>query len=389
MTATVYFTDFKANSRENLPEKLARLITTAGLGDVLDKNDLTGVKLHFGERGNTAFIRPPFIRRIVEAIREKGATPFLTDANTLYAGTRSDTVSHITTAVANGFSFSSMDNAPIVIADGLRGKSETAVKVDLKHCKEVYIGSEIIEADALISVAHFKGHELSGFGGTLKNLGMGCASRKGKLDQHSTVSPKIKKKKCIGCGECADNCPVEAITLAAEKVTLGDEKDALGEKKATIDPDRCIGCGECIIRCPTEAVNIRWNQTVPVFLEKMMEYTKGVLHGKEGKTLFINFITDISPACDCLPYNDSPIVRDIGIVASTDPVAIDQASADLVNAEEAFAGTCLKHNTQPGEDKFKGLYPNVDWEIQLEYAETIGLGTRKYELVKLNALSWK
>ena len=375
MTATVYFTDFKANSRENLPGKLARLITTAGLGEVLEKDDLTGVKLHFGERGNTAFIRPLFIRRIVEAIRETGATPFLTDANTLYAGTRSDTVSHITTAVANGFSFSSMDNAPIVIADGLRGKSETAVRVDLKHCKEVYIGSEIIDADALISVAHFKGHELSGFGGTLKNLGMGCASRKGKLDQHSTVSPKIKKKFCIGCGECADNCPAEAITLA--------------EEKAAIDPDRCIGCGECIIRCPTGAVNIRWNQTVPVFLEKMMEYTKGVLQDKEEKALFINFITDISPACDCLPYNDSPIVRDIGIVASTDPVAIDQASADLVNAEEAFAGTCLKHNTQPGEDKFKGLYPDVDWEIQLDYAETIGLGTRKYELVKLNSLTWK
>jgi len=282
-----------------------------------------------------------------------------------------------------------MDNAPIVIADGLRGKSETAVRVALKHCKDVYIGSEVIAADALISVAHFKGHELSGFGGTLKNLGMGCASRKGKLDQHSTVSPKVKKKKCIGCGECADNCPAEAITLAAEKVILGEEKATPGKKKATIDQDRCIGCGECIIRCPTGAVNIRWNQTVPVFLEKMMEYTKGVLQDKGEKTLFINFITDISPACDCLPYNDSPIVRDIGIVASTDPVAIDQASADLVNAEEAFAGTCLKHNTQAGEDKFKGLYPDVDWEIQLDYAETIGLGTRKYELVKLNSLTWK
>ncbi|MCP4118881.1 MAG: DUF362 domain-containing protein [Desulfobacteraceae bacterium] len=375
MTATVYFTDFKANSKENLPEKLARLITTAGLGEVLEKNDLTGVKLHFGEKGNTAFIRPPFIRRIVQAIRETGAIPFLTDANTLYAGTRSDTVSHITTAVANGFSFSSMDNAPIVIADGLRGKSETAIRVALKHCKDVYIGSEIVGADALISVAHFKGHELSGFGGTLKNLGMGCASRKGKLDQHSTVSPKIKKKFCIGCGECADNCPAEAITLA--------------EEKAAIDPDRCIGCGECIIRCPTGAVNIRWNQTVPVFLEKMMEYTKGVLLDKEDKALFINFITDISPACDCLPYNDSPIVRDIGIVVSTDPVAIDQASADLVNAEKALPGTCLKHNTQAGEDKFKGLYPDVDWEIQLDYAETIELGTRKYELVKLNSLTWK
>lgn len=375
MTSTVYFTDFKANSRENLVEKLARLMMTAGIDDILDKNDLTAVKLHFGEMGNTAFIRPPFIRQIVRTIKEKGAMPFLTDANTLYAGTRSDSVSHITTAIANGFSFSSMDNTPVIIADGLRGRSETAVRVGLKHCKEVYIGREIIAADALVSVAHFKGHELSGFGGTLKNLGMGCASRKGKLDQHSTVSPKIKKKTCIGCGECADNCPAEAITIE--------------EGKATINADLCIGCGECIIRCPTKSVNIQWNQTIPVFLEKMMEYTKGVVSGKEEKALFINFITDISPACDCLPYNDAPIVRDIGIVVSTDPVAIDQASVDLVNKEQAFSNTCLKHNKGPGEDKFKGLYPDVDWEIQLNYAETIGLGTRDYELVTLKSLTWK
>lgn len=375
MKAKVYFTDFKANSRENLLDKLARLMDTAGIADILDKNDLTAVKLHFGEMGNIAFIRPPFIRKIAGVIREKGAVPFLTDANTLYAGTRSDTVSHITTAIANGFSFSSMENTPIIIADGLRGRSETAVEVDLKHCKKVYIGKEIVAADALVSVAHFKGHELSGFGGTLKNLGMGCASRRGKLDQHSTVSPKIKQKTCIGCGECASNCPADAITLEDEK--------------ASINPDLCIGCGECIIRCPTGAVNIKWNQTIPVFLEKMMEYTMGVLKGKEKKALFINFITDISPACDCLPYNDAPIVRDIGILASLDPVAIDQASVDLVNGEQAFDNTCLTHNKAPGEDKFKGLYPDVSWEIQLDYAETLGLGTRAYELVKIDSLDWK
>ena len=160
----------------------------------------------------------------------------MTDANTLYAGARSDTPTHIKTAIENGFSFSSMDGAPIIIADGLRGKSDKAVKINQKHCRQVYIGSEILSADALISVAHFKGHELSGFGGTLKNLGMGCASRRGKLDQHSTVSPKVKRKTCIGCGECAAHCPVEAI--------------AIEEAIAAIDPKKCIGCGECIIRCP-------------------------------------------------------------------------------------------------------------------------------------------
>ena len=375
MTSTVYITDFKATSRENLPEKLTRLLQEAGIEDILNKDDLTAIKLHFGEKGNTAFIRPPYIRSIVKAVRQKKAIPFLTDANTLYAGARSDTPTHIKTAIENGFSFSSMDGAPIIIADGLRGKSDKAVQINQKHCRQVYIGTEILSADALISVAHFKGHELSGFGGTLKNLGMGCASRRGKLDQHSTVSPKVKRKTCIGCGECAAHCPVEAIVIE--------------EATAAIDPEKCIGCGECIIRCPTSSVNIRWNQTIPVFLEKMMEYTLGVLKKKQGKALFINFISDISPACDCLPYNDVPIVRDIGIAASTDPVALDQASADLVNAEAALPGCCLKHNLLPGEDKFKGLYPEVPWELQLSYGEAIGLGSRKYTLKRLETLSWE
>ncbi len=375
MTATVYFIDFKANSRENLPAKLDRLVETAGINTILKKNDLTAVKLHFGEKGNTAFIRPPYIRQIIQSIRKTGAIPFLTDANTLYKGARSNSADHIITAVENGFSFSSMDSTPIVIADGLRGKNETAVEVNLKNCPKVFIGSEIAACDAIVSVAHFKGHELSGFGGTLKNLGMGCASRKGKLEQHSSVSPKIKKKTCILCGECADHCPGDAIALEEECAVIYNEK--------------CIGCGECIIRCPTESVSIRWNQTVPVFLEKMVEYTAGVLKGKQGKSVYINFISDVSPGCDCLPYNDVPIVRDIGIVASTDPVAIDQASADLVNAEPAMPGSCLKTNMGPGEDKFRGVYPEIDWEHQLDYAQKIGLGSRVYKLTRLDLLTWK
>ena len=308
MTSTVYFIDFKATSRENLPEKLTRLIDAAGMGQTVEKKDLTAVKLHFGEQGNTAFLRPVYVNTIVKALKKLDADPFLTDANTLYAGTRSNAVSHIKTAVENGFAFSSMNSVPVIIADGLRGKSEIPVQVNLKNCQKVYLGGEIVNADALVSVAHFKGHELTGFGGTLKNLGMGCASRKGKLDQHSNVSPRIKRKTCIGCAACADHCPSHAITLQ--------------EKKAYLDPQMCIGCGECIVRCPTESVKINWNQTIPVFMEKMVEYTKGLLDSKKGKCFFINFIVDISPKCDCLSYNDTPIVRDIGVVASTDPVAL-------------------------------------------------------------------
>jgi uncharacterized Fe-S center protein len=370
MKSNVYFIDLRATPKENLVSKIERLVDTAGLSDAIKKRDLVAVKLHFGELGNTAFIRPVFIRRIVDAIKKIGGAPFLTDANTLYAGTRSNSPSHLITAIQNGFAFAVV-GAPLIIADGLRGKSETSVIINQKRYKRVYIGTDIVEADALISVAHFKGHELSGFGGTIKNLGMGCASRRGKLAQHSTVAPKILKKKCVGCGECVGHCSQRALSLNED------------EKKAVLDTKKCIGCGECILICPESAIEIEWNQAIPVFLENMVEYTMGVLKNKEGKTLFVNFITDVSPACDCHPLNDAPIVRDIGVVASKDPVAIDQASVDLVNQEQALPESSLTTNTAPGEDKFRGVYPNVDWAIQLDYAASLGLGRRDYRLVRL------
>ena len=367
MKSNVYFIDLRATHKENFVAKLERLIDTAGLAETIKKRDLVAVKLHFGELGNTAFIRPVLIRRIVDAVKKVGASPFLTDANTLYAGTRSDSPRHLATAIQNGFAYSVV-GAPLIIADGLRGKSEAAVTINQKRYKRVYIGTDIIEADALISVAHFKGHELSGFGGTIKNVGM---SRKGKLAQHSTVAPKIIKKKCVGCGECIGHCSQRALSLNEE------------EEKAVLDHKKCIGCGECILICPESAIEIEWNQAIPVFLENMVEYTMGVLKGKEDKSLFINFITDVSPACDCYPMNDAPIVRDIGIVASKDPIAIDQASVDLVNQEQALPESCLTTNTAPGEDKFRGVYPKVDWAIQLDYAESLGLGKRDYNLKKI------
>jgi hypothetical protein len=368
MRSKVYFIDLRATPKENFSAKLVRLVQTAGLKEVVAERDLVALKLHFGELGNTAFIRPVYLRQLVKAVRAAGGIPFLTDANTLYSGTRSDAASHLTTAIQNGFAYAVVD-APLVIADGLRGKSEVSVPINRKRFEAVHIGREIVESDVFISVAHFKGHELAGFGGAIKNTGMGCASRKGKLAQHSTLSPGITAEKCIGCGECAAHCASSAIDMVDEV--------------ASIDAERCVGCGECILICPNEAIQVQWNQSIPIFLENMVEYTEGVLEGKAGKALFVNFITDVSPACDCLPANDAPVVRDIGVVAGTDPVALDQASADLVNQEPALAGSCLTTHTAAGEDKFRGIYPQVEWEHQLAYAEELGLGSRTYELVKL------
>ncbi|MBW1954491.1 MAG: DUF362 domain-containing protein [Deltaproteobacteria bacterium] len=368
MESAVYFIDLRATFKESFVSKLARLVETAGLSEVVKPRDLVAVKVHFGERGNTAFIRPVFVRPVVDAVKRFKGRPFLTDANTLYAGARSDAAGHLVTAIENGFAFPVV-NAPLVIADGLRGKSEKVVSVNRKHFREVYIAAEIDQADVLISLAHFKGHELAGFGGTLKNVGMGCASRRGKLAQHSSLSPKVKRKKCTGCGECVARCVQSAISLVKEK--------------AVISTKACIGCGECILVCPVGAIQIQWNRSIPVFLENMVEYTLGVLQKKEGKALFVNFITDVSPACDCVPFNDAPIIRDIGVVASRDPVAVDQVSVDLVNREPGLPESCLSTHTGPGEDKFRGIYPKVDWEIQLDYAEAVGLGTRRYRLERI------
>jgi uncharacterized Fe-S center protein len=368
MKSSVYFIDLRASGKENFLQKIQRLITTTGLPDVVSEKDLVAIKLHFGELGNTAFLRPIFLRSIVQSLKELKTVPFLTDSNTLYAGTRNDAPSHLTTAIHNGFDYAVVE-APLVIADGLRGKTDTSVKVSLKHCKEVHIGSEIVNADALISVAHFKAHEMTGFGGALKNIGMGCASRRGKMDQHSSVRPSVNQETCIACGECMNHCIHHAISYP--------------DKKASIDSNICTGCGECILVCPTESVQIHWNQSVPVLQEKMMEYCHGVLKNKKGKSMFVNFINAVSPQCDCYGYSDAPIVRDIGVVASRDPVAIDQASADLVNQEPALADCCLIQNTKAGEDKFKGVFPHIDWETQLEYAEKIGLGSRAYDLKKI------
>jgi uncharacterized Fe-S center protein len=366
--STVYFADMRAGHKENLFDKISKLLTLAGLGKTIAADDLTAVKIHFGEKGNHTFIRPIFARRVVEEIKKIGARPFLTDSSTLYPGERKEAVSALTCAIENGFAFACV-GAPLIISDGLRGVTETEVAIQGDLLKKVYIGTEIVEADSLVCLTHFKCHELTGFGGAVKNLGMGCASRKGKLVQHSNVAPKVAEKYCTGCGICLKSCAHDAIAII--------------EGKATIDPTLCAGCSRCITVCPVKAVNIQWNEAADLVMCKMAEYAKGALTGKDDKTIFLSFITQVSPACDCYGHADAPIVNDIGICASTDPVAIDQACADLVNGARGNEGSALKSGHEPGGDKFRGVWPEIPWEIQLAHGEKIGLGSRRYELVKI------
>ncbi|HZX35279.1 MAG TPA: DUF362 domain-containing protein [Thermodesulfobacteriota bacterium] len=363
----VYFTNLRTNPNRSLIDKAGELLNRTGVCDKYGKGDIIAIKLHFGEAGNTSFIRPVFVRRIAERIKESVRGVFLTDTNTLYLGSRTNSVDHIDTAIANGFAYA-VTGTPIIIADGLRGENSARVEVNGKHLKEAIIAKEIISSDGIVCLTHFKCHELTGFGGALKNMGMGCASREGKLLQHSKCAPKVNPDDCTACGDCAMSCPSGAIEVG---------------KKAVIKDVDCVGCGYCIAICPEGAIEVQWNELASNIQEKMVEHVKGALLGKEGKCAFMNFLTQISPACDCYGHNDAPIVGDIGILASIDPVAIDQASVDLVNAKEGIKDTALASGFNQGEDKFRGVHPNIDWTVQLEHAERLGIGKRKYELIEI------
>src|SRR4030043_296503 len=323
MKTDVYFVNLGAGGKTIL-DKLSILLDRTDLKGKIREKDLVAIKLHFGEEGNTAFVRPIFLRRVGERVKEYKGKPFLTDTNTLYRGMRQEAISHLTIAYQHGFAYSVID-APILIADGLRGNSAVNVRIDKPLFKTVSVARDIHMADVLIGVTHFKGHELSGFGGTLKNLGMGCASREGKLSQHSNISPKVKEKACKGCETCLSWCPSEAISMISPEVE-GKSKHPV----ALIDSKKCIGCGEGILTCPLGAIQNQWNEQIPLFQKKMEEHACGVIPKKKGKALYLNFLTQTRPACDCYGFSDTPIVNDIGILASEDPVAIDQASIDLV-----------------------------------------------------------
>jgi hypothetical protein len=366
MAAKVYFVDMRASADVNLLARFVDCMEKAGITEIAGEKDIAGIKLHFGEKGCTAYIKPIYVRTVIEALAKGGAAVFLTDANTLYGGSRSDSVRHLKTAFEHGYSYGSM-GAPIIIADGLKGTSFETIKIKGKHFQSVKIAADIARADALVMLTHVKGHELTGLGGALKNMGMGCGSRAGKLAMHSDVRPYVGDK-CVGCGTCLGWCPVTAITLTG--------------KRAAIDSKVCIGCGECMFVCPERAIKFKWDDSYRAVQEKIAEYALGVAKPKGKKIGYINVLMDIAPQCDCYPFSDASIVPNIGILASLDAVAIDQASIDLINQAPGVPGTLLK-DISPGTDKFRDIYPDLDWTIQLRHAEELGLGTTKYTLVKI------
>lgn len=377
MASKVFFTDLRAGTSGNLLQKLERLAKKAGIEQIDFKDKFVALKIHFGEYGNMAYIRPNYAAVIVQLVKQMGGKPFLTDSNTLYSGSRSNAVDHIHTAMVNGFN-SIATGCDIIIADGLRGTDERVVDVEGKYCPTPKIGAAIAEADIVISLTHFKGHEQAGFGGALKNMGMGSGSVAGKLDMHSTAQPKVELENCIGCKICEKNCAHDAIHVV--------------EKKAVIDYDKCVGCGQCVALCKSEAAVMGSTESGEILNYKIAEYTKAVLKGKQN--FHIAFIMNVSPECDCWAHNDAAIVPDLGMMASFDPVALDQACADMVTAAPVLPTTntlrdkdtdceCHHHHTHEGEDKFRLLHPNTNWQAGLRYAEEIGIGTREYELIKL------
>ena len=369
----VYFTDMRARPGTNLLEKLKKLVIAAGIKNIDFENRYTAIKIHFGEPGNLSFLRPNFAKVIVDLIKEQGGSVFLTDCNTLYVGRRKNALDHMDAAYENGYTpFST--GCQIIIADGLKGTDEALVPVNGGELiKEAKIGRAIMDADIVISLNHFKGHELTGFGGAIKNLGMGCASRAGKMEQHNDGKPQVYKEFCKGCGVCAKNCAHGAISF--------DEN-----RKASIDHNKCVGCGRCIGVCFTDAISNDSGSAATKLGMKMAEYAKAVVDGRPQ--FHINIVMDVSPYCDCHAENDAPIIPDIGMFASFDAVALDKACADACNAMPVSKGSLLDDNMHADgfcdhHDHFVNTTPESDWKACLAHAEKVGLGTCEYELVPL------
>ena len=369
--AKVYFTDLRAKSGDNLLQKLERLIRTAGIDTIDFEKKIVAIKLHFGEPGNLSFLRPNYAKVVADVVKSLGGLPFLTDCNTLYVGRRKNALEHMDAAYENGFSpFST--GCQIVIGDGLKGTDDVEVPVEGGvYVKKAKIGRAVMDADVFISLSHFKGHEATGFGGALKNIGMGCGSRAGKMEQHNAGKPEVKPRKCVGCRQCAKQCGQDAISYGEDR-------------KAFIDHGKCVGCGRCLGACNFDAIVNRNACANDELNAKIAEYSKAVLAGRPH--FHISLVVDVSPFCDCHAENDLPILPDVGMFAYFDPVALDQACADACMEQQPIPGSRLDENMHAHDfcdhhDHFTNNFPETNWKSCLEHAEAIGVGTRSYELL--------
>lgn len=369
----VYFTDFRTKAfGDGLPTKLKKLMKKAGINQIDMDGKFVAIKMHFGELGNISYLRPNYAKAVADVVKELGGKPFLTDCNTMYPGSRKNALEHLYCAWENGFTPMTV-GCPILIGDGLKGTDDIAVPVEGgEYVKEAKIGRAVMDADVFISLTHFKGHEMTGFGGTIKNIGMGCGSRAGKTEQHSNGKPHIIEKLCRGCKRCQRECANGGLVF--------DETS----EKMTVNLDNCVGCGRCLGACNFDAIGFNNNNANEVLNCKMAEYTKAVIDGRPN--FHISLVVDVSPNCDCHGENDAPILPNLGMFASFDPLALDQACVDACLAAAPLPNSQLaEHLASPDfedhHDHFCNSAPESEWKTCLSHGEKIGLGNREYELI--------
>ena len=376
MASKVYFSDFHCKAfRENIPGKLKKLVMAAGFDEIDMDGKFVAIKMHFGELGNMAFLRPNYARAIVDLVKEKGGRPFLTDCNTMYPGSRKNAIEHLYCAWENGFTPMTV-GCPIIIGDGLKGTDDIEVPVvGGEYFETAKIGRAVMDADIIISLAHFKGHEEASFGGAIKNLGMGCGSRAGKTAQHTSGTPVISEKRCRGCRMCEKECANGGGLVFKEET-----------KKMNVDVDNCVGCGRCLGACNFSAINFEADAAVHDLNCRMVEYTKAVVYGRPN--FHINIVQDVSPYCDCHGENDIPIIPDIGMFASFDPVAVDKACLDACKKEMPVPNSILAKNLAKAGfvdlgDPFKNTSTKTESDSLFAHAEKINLGSREYEIINV------
>lgn len=368
----VYFTDFRTNIGTGLPTKLQRLLKKAGIREIDMDGKFVAIKMHFGELGNISYLRPNYARAVVDLVKELGGKPFLTDCNTMYPGSRKNALEHLECAWQNGFTPLTV-GCPILIGDGLKGTDDVAVPINGgEYVKEARIGRAVMDADIIISLTHFKGHEMTGFGGAIKNIGMGCGSRAGKKEQHSSGKPYIDEDSCRGCQRCFKECANDGLIFNEDT------------RKMKVNEGNCVGCGRCLGACNFDAIAFHNDNANELLNYKMAEYTKAVVDGRPH--FHISLIVDVSPNCDCHSENDAPILPNIGMFASFDPLAIDWACVDACMKAHPMPNSQLsdrmgKNGFVDLKDPFRNSTPASEWRSCLEHAEKIGLGQREYELI--------